>query len=117
MIPALLLHMTFRYYQLNSNVLNGLSNRRPIVAEERLMLALLTNAIEDFHNYASAEDRKEKVIYQQARQWIEERNRGWFLSFDRVCESLFLNPDQLRRGLLRQHQRKPKALNTLTAVQ
>lgn len=66
------------------------------------MLAVLGNAIEDFHDYASAKDRKGQLLYQQAKHWIQARNNEWFLSFDSICASLFLNPDQLRRALLHQ---------------
>ncbi len=101
-IPALLVRVAFRYDPSNSEPLKSLLNSHTTVAETRLMLAVLENAIEDFHDYVSAKDRKGKLLYQQAKHWIQARNNEWFLSFDSICASLFVNPDHLRRALLHQ---------------
>jgi hypothetical protein len=73
------------------------------------MLAILESAIEDFQKYVSAKSRKGMLLYQEAEEWILETNSEWFLSFNNICETLSLSPDQLRRALLRQQQKKRKA--------
>jgi len=65
-------HATF-----NQRLING----QAAEAEKKLMLAVLQNAIEDFRKYASADDRKGILLFQQAQRWIQEKDNRWFLSF------------------------------------
>jgi hypothetical protein len=73
---------------------------RPLNAEERLMLAVLENAIEHFQEYAFADDPKGKALFNEAEQWMLEKDSDWFYSFENICETLRLSPDYLRHGLL-----------------
>ncbi|HEY6365265.1 MAG TPA: hypothetical protein VI585_10805 [Candidatus Binatia bacterium] len=68
--------------------------------EERLMLAVLQDAVECFQDYALAEYVWEKKLFQEAEDWIWEKNTDWPFSFENICESLQLDPDYIRRGLL-----------------
>jgi hypothetical protein len=108
-ICALRAGMDFEYDPSDSELLKSLSNTTATKAERELMLAVLESAIEDFRKYASAQDQKGKLLYQNAQEWILERNNEWFLSFDSICQSLSISPDHLRRALLRRQQTKHKA--------
>jgi hypothetical protein len=100
-IRALPGRVDFEYDPADSELLKSLSNAAARKAETELMLAVLESAIEDFRKYASAKDQKGKSLYQNALEWILERNSDWFLSFDSICETLSISPDRLRRALLR----------------
>jgi hypothetical protein len=106
---AVLARMDFQYDPADSEALKSLLRTQAREAEKRLMLAILESAIEDFQKYASAKDQRGKLLYQEAEEWILERDSEWFLSFDNVCETLSLSPDQVRRALLRWQRRKRKA--------
>jgi hypothetical protein len=67
--------------------------------EEKLMLAVLDDAIACFQKYAFARDRKGKVIFQEAEEWLQATNHEWPFSFVNVCEILGFAPDYLRQGL------------------
>jgi hypothetical protein len=67
--------------------------------EERLMLAVLQDAVECFQEYALAEYLWEKKLFQEAEDWILEQNTKWPFSFENICDTLQLNPDYIRRGL------------------
>ncbi len=69
--------------------------------EERLMLAVLESAVEDFQKYALAEDSRGKELFQQAEDWILETDSSSFFSFENVCAHLHLDPDYVRRGFMR----------------
>ena len=73
---------------------------RSASAEERLMLAVLENAIEQFQEYALAEDPKGKAMFVEAEEWLSEKNSDWFFSFENICETLRLSPDYLLQGLI-----------------
>jgi hypothetical protein len=67
--------------------------------EERLMLAVLKDAIECFQQYVVSEYPWEKKLFQEAEDWILARNTDCFFSFKNICESLQLDPGYIRRGL------------------
>jgi hypothetical protein len=67
--------------------------------EERLMLAVLESAIEDFQKYFLARHTSGKKLFQQAEEWFLEKNSDELFSFGYVCETLG-HPDHIRKGLL-----------------
>src|SRR5262245_17492613 len=69
--------------------------------EEALMLAVLEDAIECFQKYVFAQNERGKRSFQEAEDWILEKNSDWLFSFHSICETLELSPDYLRQGLLR----------------
>ncbi len=75
-----------------------------IVRERRLMLAVLQDAVECYQKYALARDPRGRALFEDARNWIESREREWPFSYENICEVLGLNPEYIRRGLSRWHQ-------------
>jgi hypothetical protein len=69
--------------------------------EERLMLAVLQSAIEDFQKYVLAQDKRGKELFQEAEDWILETDSASFFSFENICAHLDLAPDYVRRGFMR----------------
>jgi hypothetical protein len=67
--------------------------------EERLMLAVLQDAVECFQQHVLARYLWEKELFQEAENWILAKNTGWLFSFENICETLQLSPDYIRRGL------------------
>ena len=61
--------------------------------EERLTLAVLESAVEDFQKYVLARKPSGKMLFQQAEQWFLEKESGALFSFVSICETLQLNPD------------------------
>ena len=69
--------------------------------EQRLMLAILKEALDSFFKHLGATDKKGKAIFQEAEGWIREKDNGWIFSFENVCESVGINASYLRVGLFR----------------
>lgn len=69
--------------------------------EERLMFAVLTDAIECFQKYLGATNRRGRVLFGEAAAWINSKDSRWPYSFEHICETLNLSPSYLRSGLLR----------------
>jgi hypothetical protein len=67
--------------------------------EEKLMLAVLQDAIACFQKYAFARERKGKMLFQETEFWVQNTNSDWPFSFANVCETLVFDPDYLRQGL------------------
>jgi hypothetical protein len=53
-----------------------------------------------FQRYAGAADGKSLALFNNAAGWISSRDTAWPFSFENICESLRLNPDYLRLGLV-----------------
>jgi hypothetical protein len=61
--------------------------------EERLMLAVLESAVEDFQKYVLARKPSGKKLFQQAEAWFLEKDSDELFSFENICETLQLDPD------------------------
>jgi hypothetical protein len=74
--------------------------------EEKLMLAVLESAVEDFQKYVLARKPRGKKLFQEAEEWFLERDSDELFSFENICGTLQLHPDYLRQGLLRWKEAK-----------
>ena len=68
--------------------------------EERLMLAVLESAVEDFQKYVLARKPRGKQLFQHAEDWFLEKDSEELFSFESICETLGLHPDHIRKGLM-----------------
>jgi hypothetical protein len=68
--------------------------------EERLLLAVLESAVEDFQKYVLARNLSGKKLFQEAEDWFLDKDDGALFSFESVCETLGLAPDRIRKGLM-----------------
>ncbi|HMA82194.1 MAG TPA: hypothetical protein VKR81_14945 [Candidatus Binatia bacterium] len=85
----------------DSGMLEELSRRGLRDGEQRLMLALLESATEDFQKYVLANGKRSQELFQEAEDWILETGSPSFFSFENVCEHLHLDPTYIRKGLMR----------------
>jgi hypothetical protein len=68
--------------------------------EERLMLAVLENAVEYFQKYVLARNPRGKLLFQEAEDWFLDKASDALFSFESICETLGLNPEHIRKGLM-----------------
>jgi hypothetical protein len=67
---------------------------------QRLLAAILEDAICCFQKYDGAKSRRHQVLFQEAEAWLFEVNGAAFISCPAVCESLGIDPALLRRCLV-----------------
>ena len=102
---------------------NTLHRKDGLGPEEKLMLAVLEDGISCFQKYLFAQDKGERRLFREARDWILEEDQEEPFSFETICEVLGIGPHYLRRGLLRWKQkqlarrRRAKARKTASANQ
>jgi hypothetical protein len=77
--------------------------------EKRLMLAVLDDAVESFVAHVKPRNAKEQRQFHDARDWIMEADGDWLFSFNSVCQVVGIDPDYLRGGLERLHNRAARA--------
>src|SRR4029434_10291004 len=68
--------------------------------EERLMLAVLENAVEYFQKYVLARKPSGKQLFREAEEWFLDKDGEALYSFENTCEALGLHPDPIRKGLM-----------------
>jgi hypothetical protein len=68
--------------------------------EEKLMFAVLTDAIECFQKYLGASSRRYRNLFAEAEAWINNQDGRAPFSFAHVCEVLNINPSYLRLGIM-----------------
>jgi hypothetical protein len=64
------------------------------------MLAVLESAVEDFQKYVVARNPSGKKLFQEAEEWFLEKDSDGLFPFENICETLGLQPDYIRQGLL-----------------
>lgn len=69
--------------------------------EKKLLLAVLADAVGCFQKYSLAYDKKGRARFEDAEHWIMDESDDGVFSFNAVCELLEIDPDYLRRGLLK----------------
>ena len=69
--------------------------------EKMLMFAILVDAISRFHTFSSANGTHRTREFAEVKNWLLNNRQDWPFSYRNVCEALGLDPDYLRRGLLR----------------
>jgi hypothetical protein len=68
--------------------------------EHRLMVAVLEDGVRCFQRQMNTRDPKGHQLYLDAEDWITSTDQTWFFSFVNVCQTLDLDPDYIREGLL-----------------
>jgi len=68
--------------------------------ERALMVAVLEDGVRCFLNYYRAADRKQRILYEEARAWLLSAQRTGLYAFENVCDVLGVEPGYLRRQLL-----------------
>ena len=72
---------------------------RTLSSEQRLMLAVLADAINVLRGYKTLPDRDKHKSLNEALSWVFASGIASRLSFDYVCDALGLNAESLRRRL------------------
>ena len=107
----------FSVNPVDSETIERLSSKGIREGEEKLLFAVLTNAIEDFQKYVDAKDETGRKLFHEAEEWFLEQNSDSICSFSSVCETLGLHPDYMRRGLMswKETKRKDKSIQARRA--
>jgi hypothetical protein len=78
-----------------------LRRKTELYPEKQLMLAVLEDGINCFQENVGAAHVKGQKLFAETEEWIFGSHADWLFSFENICATLGLNPEYLRRGLLR----------------
>jgi hypothetical protein len=68
--------------------------------EEKLMFAILSDAIECFQKHFGAQTRRCRALYGEVEEWIASQDSKSLFSFEHICQVLKISPSYLRLGLM-----------------
>ena len=71
------------------------------IPEERLMFAVLNDAVECLAKYREGKGRRDCRLFREARDWVMNEESEEVYSFENICDTLKIDPSYLRAGLLR----------------
>ena len=77
---------------------------RHLAGEKRLMIAILRDAVECLEKYRGDRNSSGKELYQNALEWVADKNTEWLFSFDNIFELLGFDPDYMRVHLLKRER-------------
>lgn len=84
----------------DETILEGVYKKTLREGEERLMFAVLENAVECFQKYVLARKPSRKQLFQEAEDWFLDKEDEALYSFENICETLGLHPEHIRKGLM-----------------
>ena len=83
---------------LMENFFNDRRNKTLALPEERLMLAILEDAVASFQEYCAAKDGKRKQLFNDVEKWFFAASSGWIFDFETICGIAGFDPDYFRKG-------------------
>jgi hypothetical protein len=86
---------------LEPNVLLPTQLRRAGIArpEERLLLAVLEEAVGTYQRYLVEADHHSRAVFAEVEAWFASEDGAWIYSFVAICDSIGLDPAYIRSGL------------------
>jgi hypothetical protein len=73
--------------------------RQKQAPEQRLMIAVLQDAINCVEKYRIATDRRGRRLFDEVKQWLLAEETNWPFSFECICEVLGLESSAVRHQL------------------
>jgi hypothetical protein len=73
--------------------------RRKRAPEERLMIAVLHDALDCLEKYRFATGREGRRLFHQTKRWFLTDDTQWPYSFERICGALDLDASAVRRRI------------------
>ncbi len=88
-----------------SQYFDRVRRRRDLTGEQRLMWAVLQDAVDTYLANASASDTTRRARFLETERWLESEDRSRLFAFGSVCDHLGLDTGSLRRALRRSKHR------------
>ena len=83
---ALVAHGWVALDPLDGEIIERLFKKDIREGKEKLMLAVLADAIEHFQKHFLSKDEKGKKLFQEAEEWFLEKDNDGLFSFEYICE-------------------------------
>ncbi len=91
------------------------SGRYLVEPQKRLMLAVLQTVVDDYRGAAEecttgAAGSGERKAALRAADYVSSRDRSWPFSFESICETIGLDAERLRQGLMQMARLRERSM-------
>lgn len=69
------------------------------------MVSVLEEGVACFQKNLLAKSKKARAAFQEAEEWIFDDREDWVFSFRVICETFDIDPQWLRKGLMKWKRR------------
>jgi len=76
---------------LDNEIIERLFKKDIREGEEKLLLAVLSDAIEEFQKHVLSKDERGKKLSREVEEWFLEKDGDCLFSFEYICETLELH--------------------------
>ena len=73
--------------------------RKPLAPEQRLMIAVVQDAINCIEKYRFATGHRGRRLFDEVTKWLGAKETDWPYSFESICQVLGLDADAVRHRL------------------
>jgi len=94
---------------LGDQYLENFRRKVALEPEKALMLAVLDDGVRCFQDNLFSENKKKRMLLEEAVEWLFSDDASWIFSFVSICAVMGLDPDYLRRGLRQWQERAVSA--------
>ncbi|MBI4527937.1 MAG: hypothetical protein HY695_29430 [Deltaproteobacteria bacterium] len=94
---------------LSAEYFRTLQRRLQLEPEEKLMFAILEDAVACFQKHLLTQNTRGKNLFREVEEWILAKDARWVFSFENICEVLGFDPGFLREGLIKWKSRQLRA--------
>ena len=81
--------------------------------EQRLMVAVLEDALRTFCGRGGSPGRRNRRLFQEAADWFASSDASWPFAFEYICDALGLEPAWIRQLLRRSEGMQPARIPTI----
>jgi hypothetical protein len=87
--------------------------RRALTPERRLLIAILSDAVDCYQKNLQAHSAKQRRLCREAESWMLSDDQDWVFSFRNICDALGVDADALRQRT--RVWKEERAAHSLTA--
>ena len=80
--------------------------KKTLLPEERLMFAVLEDALESFQEHCAARHGPRRRLFQNTERWFFTPSSRSVFDFESLCSVLGFDPGYIRKGLIQWRERK-----------
>jgi hypothetical protein len=78
--------------------------RKKATPEQRLLLAVLDEAISTYRRHVGARSGRGRALFANAQAWFSSDDTGWLFAFESICDALQVDVSGVRSQLARWRQ-------------
>jgi len=81
------------------------TSRKIATPEQRLLLAVLEEAVRTYRRHAAATSRRGRALFANVEAWFSSNETGWLFAFESICDALQIDVSYVRSQVAQWRER------------